>query len=166
MVNESPLSDAVVWTIGYQAAGFGSFVGALRQAGIKMVIDVRDLPLSRRAGFSKNVLAASLAEENIGYVHLGKLGTPKEGRLALRSGDYARFWAIYEARLQTPEAQMQLQQAADLARRQPSALLCFEADPAKCHRRRVAEALVQQHGFRVVDLRVPVWEEDGLWKPP
>lgn len=143
-----------LWTIGYEAAGFAAVVATLRQAGVAMVIDVRDLPLSRRAGFSKTILSASLAEAGIGYVHLKPLGTPKEGRTAARLGDYARFWAIVEDRLQTPEAEAALQQAADIARRQPSALLCFEADPAVCHRRRVADALSQRFGFRVEHLRL------------
>lgn len=142
-----------IWTIGYEASGFAGFLSALRAAGIATVIDVRDLPLSRRAGFSKNVLAASLAEAGIGYVHLKGLGTPKEGRLAARSRDYDRFWAIVEARLATPEAAFDLARAAEIARDRPSALLCVEADPSVCHRRRVAELLHERFGLAVRHLR-------------
>jgi uncharacterized protein (DUF488 family) len=145
---------ATIRTIGYEAAGFSTFLATLRQAGVSLVIDIRDLPLSRRAGFSKKILAASLAEAGIGYAHFRNLGTPKEGRLAARRGDYAGFWRIFEERLATPEAAFDLQRAAELAEAQPSALLCFEADPAKCHRRRVAELLVERYGFAVEDLRV------------
>jgi len=148
------MSETTIRTIGYEAAGFADFLAVLQQAGIQTVIDVRDLPLSRRAGFSKRVLAASLAEAGIGYVHLKNLGTPKEGRLAARRGDDAGFWAIFAARMQTPEADMDLQRAAEIAGREASALLCFEADPAKCHRRRVAEALAERFGFKVEDLRL------------
>ena len=145
-----------LWTIGYEAAGFATFLATLQDAGITMVLDVRDLPLSRRAGFSKRILAASLAAAGIGYVHLKSLGTPKEGRLAARRGDYLLFWAIVEARLGTPEAERDLHQAADLARHQPTALLCFEADPAKCHRRRVGQLLSERFGFSIRDLLVPL----------
>jgi uncharacterized protein (DUF488 family) len=143
-----------IWTIGYEAAGFGAFLDTLRGAGVTQVIDVRDLPLSRRAGFSKRILAASLAEAGLAYVHLRHLGTPKEGRVAAHQGDYATFWSVFEKRLGSVESQMELRQAADLARDRPSALLCFEADPARCHRRRVAQLLAEQFGFAVVDLKV------------
>ncbi len=143
-------------TIGYEAAGFEAFLATLREAGVERVIDVRDLPLSRRAGFSKRVLAASLAAAGIDYVHLKSLGTPKEGRLAARRGDSALFWSIVERRMRTPEAELALQQAAALAAERASALLCLEADPAKCHRRWVADAMAAQFGFAVAHLRVPL----------
>lgn len=139
-------------TIGYEAAGFAAVLAALQAAGVAMVIDVRALPLSRRAGFSKRILAASLAAAGIGYVNLKALGTPKEGRAAAHHHDYAKFWPIVEKQLRTPEAALELRQAADIASRQPSALLCFEADPAKCHRRRVAELLAEGFGFQVEHL--------------
>ena len=150
------MSQPTIRTIGYEAAGFGAFLATLREAGVALVIDVRELPLSRRAGFSKGVLAASLAAAGIGYVHLKSLGTPKEGRLAARRGDYPRFWSIVEARMQTPEAELALQQAAGLAGQTPSALLCFEADPQKCHRRKVSDALAEKFGFAVLHLHVVV----------
>ncbi|MBF0307185.1 MAG: DUF488 domain-containing protein [Alphaproteobacteria bacterium] len=143
-----------LWTIGYEAAGFAGFLATLREAGVETVIDVRDLPLSRRAGFSKNILAASLAEAGIAYVHLKSLGTPKEGRVAARGGDYPTFWAIFERRLATPEAEFDLARAAEIAKASPSALMCFEADPPRCHRKRVAELLAERFGFRVEHLRV------------
>lgn len=142
-----------IWTIGYEAATFAMVLNALQQAGIRMVIDVRELPLSRRAGFSKRVLCGSLAESQIGYINLRGLGTPKEGRLAARRGDYATFWSIMEAHMGGIEAQAELRRAADIAARQPSALLCFEADPQKCHRRLVADELAREFGFTVHHLR-------------
>jgi uncharacterized protein (DUF488 family) len=141
-----------VLTVGYEGAGFGGFLAALKAAGVERVIDVRELPLSRRAGFSKGTLRASLAEAGIDYVHLKALGTPKEGRLAARRGDHATFWAIVEERLATPEAEFELGTAARLAAERPSALLCFEADPATCHRMRVADALAERFGFAVEHL--------------
>jgi uncharacterized protein (DUF488 family) len=141
-----------VWTVGYEATGFGAFLAALREAGIRVVIDVRDLPLSRRAGFSKGTLRASLAEAGIDYLHLKDLGTPKEGRLAARRRDWGTFWSIVEARMATPEAEFALGQAAAVAAERPSALLCLEADPAVCHRVRVADALAERFGFAVEHL--------------
>ena len=148
------MATATLWTIGYEAAGFEGVLATLQAAGIRQVIDVRELPLSRRAGFSKTVLAASLAAAGIGYVHLKGLGTPKEGRQAARGGDMGRFWSIVDQRLATPEAEFDLQRAAELAGQQPSALLCLEADPHHCHRLKVAEALAGRFGFAVTHLRV------------
>jgi uncharacterized protein (DUF488 family) len=138
----------ILATIGYEKASQAELIATLVAAGIKRLIDVRELPNSRRAGFSKNVLAASLAAAGIDYVHLKGLGTPKEGRLANRHRQWQRFWAIVERQLETPEAQHDLARAAALARELPSCLLCLEADPAVCHRGAIAERL-KPYGFEV-----------------
>jgi uncharacterized protein (DUF488 family) len=142
-----------LFTVGYEFATLPALVEALRARGVKTLIDVRELPLSRRAGFSKRPLNAELSDAGIGYVHLRALGTPKEGRVANKQGKMALFWRIVNDRLATPEAEQQLSAAADLARRGPACLLCFEADPERCHRRRVGELLAERHGFRVEHLR-------------
>ncbi len=144
-----------LWTIGYEKATWPDVLAALRSAGVARVIDVRQLPLSRRAGFSKRQLAAGLAEAGIGYVHLRALGTPPEGREANKRRQWDRFWRIVEESLATLEASLALQQAAELAGSAPSCLLCYEASPCSCHRRRVGELLAAAHGFTVHHLSVP-----------
>ncbi len=138
-----------LWTIGYEKAAWPDVLAALRTAGVGRVIDVRQLPLSRRAGFSKRQLAAGLAEAGIDYVHLRALGTPAEGREANKRRQWDRFWQIVDASLATLDAGVALQQAAGMARDKPSCLLCYEADPCVCHRRRVGEMLAAGHGFTV-----------------
>ncbi|MEI9965338.1 MAG: DUF488 domain-containing protein [Caulobacteraceae bacterium] len=91
-----------------------------------LVIDVRAVAASRRPGFSKTMLAASLDEAGIGYLHLRALGTPKAGREAARAGRTAEMRAIFEAHLEEPQAQMALAEAAEIAANRPSALLCYE----------------------------------------
>jgi uncharacterized protein (DUF488 family) len=142
-------------TIGYEAATQAAVIARLKAAGVAVLIDVRAVASSRRAGFSKTVLAASLAEAGIDYVHLRALGTPKAGRQAVRAGHVAEMEAIYEAHLTEPAAQLQLAEALDIARERPAALLCYEADPAHCHRRIVAERLVAAGDFEVEDLLAP-----------
>ena len=88
------------------------------------------------------------------YVHLQALGTPPEGRLAGRRGEWERFWGIVEEKLARPEAEIAMQEAAEIARAAPSCLLCYEAGWQVCHRRRIAEILVQRHGFAVSHLTV------------
>ena len=143
-----------LFTIGYERASLDDVLTALRAHGVAAVLDVRELPLSRRAGFSKRQLAAGLAEAGIGYVHLKGLGTPKEGRAAAHRGDMEHFWNIVESRMATTEAEHDLQRAADIAREKPSCLLCYEADAHVCHRSRVARALTERFGFTVEDLQV------------
>lgn len=123
-----------LFTIGYEATTVAEFIEALRQAGVGRVIDVRALPLSRRPGFSKTPLRNALAEAGIEYVHLKALGTPAEGRAAARAGRQKDLERIYSAQLDLPEAIVQAQQMRELAEEMPSALLCYEREPAGCHR--------------------------------
>ncbi len=139
-----------IYTIGYEGATMAEFIAALQAAGVRRVIDVRALPLSRRPGFSKSTLAASLAEEGIEYVHLKALGTPKEGRDAAKKGDVATLERVYDGQLQLPEAQAQAARMRALAAEKPSALLCFERDPCHCHRTLLLAA--EGEGAEVVDL--------------
>ncbi|MBI1339382.1 DUF488 family protein [bacterium] len=140
-----------LFTIGYERATLDQLIGALRHAGVKRLIDVRDVARSRRAGFSKTVLSASLDAAGVHYIHLPALGTPKAGRDANRAGRMDLFRDIYEQRFQEPAAQLALQECADLARETPSALLCFCADARKCHRDRIAREL-EGLGFKRTDL--------------
>lgn len=139
-----------IFTIGYEATTMAEFIAALRKAGVERVIDVRALPLSRRPGFSKNVLAASLSDAGIEYVHLKNLGTPKPGRDAAKKGDVATLEAVYEVQLGLPEAQVEAAKMRALAAEKPSALLCFERNPEHCHRTLLLEA--EGEGAEVVDL--------------
>lgn len=143
----------ILHTIGYEGASQGAVIAALKAAGVRLLLDVRELPSSRRAGFSKSPLRASLEAEGIAYLHLKKLGTPKEGRLANRAGRMDEFWSIVEEGLARPEAQYELGLAGSLSLDKPACLLCFEADHSQCHRLTVANRLKAAHGFDVVHLR-------------
>lgn len=139
-----------IYTIGYEATTMADFLAALTRAGVRRVIDVRALPLSRRPGFSKSSLAASLAETGIDYVHLKALGTPKRGRDAAKKGDVATLTAVYDEQLELPEAQAAAARMLELASEMPSALLCYERDPCHCHRTLLLAAVGE--GRAVVDL--------------
>jgi uncharacterized protein (DUF488 family) len=140
-------------TIGYQAATVGSFLDALREHDVELLVDVRAIASSRRPGFSKSRLAANLGEAGIGYLHLRGLGTPAEGRAAARAGRYAELRRIYLEHLGTPGARDELEALADLVRSGPRiCLLCFEADPRHCHRSLVAAALAERTPVRVTHL--------------
>jgi uncharacterized protein (DUF488 family) len=130
-----------IFTIGYEGTTVPEFVAALKTAGVERVIDVRALPLSRRPGFSKSALRASLEEARIEYVHLKALGTPADGRAAARAGRHDDLKRIYAGQLELPEAMAQSAQMLDLAAEMPSALLCMEREPAHCHRTLLLDAV-------------------------
>jgi len=139
-----------VWTIGYEQASMGQFLAALQQAGVEIVADVRAIAASRRPGFAKSALAANLAEAGIGYRHFRALGTPAEGRAAARAGKRAKLERIYAGQLELPEAMAAGAELAELARDKRVALLCYERDPACCHRTLLREAMLGE--FEAVDL--------------
>ena len=123
-----------IFTIGYEGTTVGEFLAVLQQAGVERVIDVRAVPNSRRPGFSKTPLRNALSEAGIDYVHLRALGTPADGRAAARAGKHAEMERIYAGQLELPEAMAEGAQMVELAREKPSAVLCYERDPAGCHR--------------------------------
>jgi len=142
----------ILFTIGYEAATLSEIIARLRAAGVEVVVDVRAVAVSRRAGFSKTMLRASLAVEGIGYEHLRALGTPQPGREAARKGRVAEMEAVFAEHMVTPEAQDGLALAITIAREKPAVLLCFEACASGCHRRIVAEMIRQATGCEVKDL--------------
>lgn len=141
---------STIYTIGYEATTMADFLAALTAVKVELVIDVRALPLSRRPGFSKSSLAASLREAGIDYVHLKALGTPKRGRDAAKKGDVVTLRAVYDDQLALPEAQAAAARMRELAAEKRSALLCYERDPCHCHRTLLLQA--EGEGAEVVDL--------------
>lgn len=142
----------MIATIGYEAATLPEVIAKLKSAGVAVLVDVRAVAASRRAGFSKTVLRETLAEEGIDYVHLRGLGTPKPGREAARKGRIDEMREIYGAHLATPEAVDDFARLKDLVQERPSALLCYEACAEGCHRRVLTEMLTAELGLDCADL--------------
>jgi uncharacterized protein (DUF488 family) len=136
-------------TIGYEGATQPDVIARLKGAGVEILIDVRAIAASRRAGFSKTLLAASLKEAGIDYLHLRQLGTPKPGRIAARKGHVAEMHAIYRDHLAEPAAQVELAKATEVARERAAALLCYEAEHAACHRAILADRICHELGCEV-----------------
>ncbi len=139
-------------TIGYERATLPEVIDRLKRAGVEVLIDVRAVASSRRAGFSKTLLSASLNAEGIGYVHLRELGTPKPGRLAARAGRTAEMQAIFRDHMQEPGAQLELAKAKEIAAGKTAALLCYEADHAVCHRAILADQICEALGCDIEPL--------------
>ena len=143
---------SVVYTVGYEGTDIERFVATLKAVGVQCLADVRAVAISRKKGFSKKKLAARLEEEGIQYFHFQVLGDPKPGREAARAGQYALFRAIYSAHLDSDDAQESLRELMAVAGKMSTCLLCFERDPATCHRSAIANEMSQRHGFEVFDL--------------
>ena len=142
-----------LFTIGYEQTKPEAVLAELKRAKIDLVVDTRAVAASRRPGFSKRQLAASLDEAGIGYLHLQKLGTPAEGRQAARAGNFDKLWRIYNKHIRTAEAQDALAELVALIKSgQHVCLLCYERNPAECHRSRIAALVKKRTRVKVEDL--------------
>jgi uncharacterized protein (DUF488 family) len=142
-----------LFTIGYEQTPAKSVLDELEQAGVKLLVDVRAVASSRRPGFSKSQLAAGLDERGIAYVHLRGLGTPKEGRLAARSGQYDVLQKVYAKHLKTAQAKEELDELSALVTKSgPVCILCYERDHTHCHRRWIAEIIEDRDGVAIKNL--------------
>jgi uncharacterized protein (DUF488 family) len=145
MLRVTSQPGARLLTIGYEGRTLDELLATLRQAGVAKIADVRQLPISRKPGFSKSALAALLTSCGIEYVGFPKLGTPPaiRGRYK-KTGDFARLRQDYLAHLGSQRSA--IEELRELAAKGGCALLCFERNPAKCHRSILAEVLVARTG--------------------
>lgn len=148
-----------LFTIGYEQTPAKAVLDELEAAGVKLLVDVRAVAASRRPGFSKNQLAAGLDERGIVYLHLRGLGTPKSGREAARSGNFAALHKIYAAHLKTAQAKEELDELSTLVKKSgPVCILCYERDHAHCHRQWIAEIIEDREAVRIENLVAPQFQ--------
>jgi uncharacterized protein (DUF488 family) len=153
-----PKSASKLFTIGYEKSKPDALMAELKRAKVKLLVDTRAVAASRKPGFSKRQLAATLDENGIGYLHLQKLGTPDEGRQAARAGKLDTLWRIYARHLKTPEAIEAMDELVAIVKSgQAVCLLCYERDKDCCHRTRIAEVVHERTGASVVDLVPPLF---------
>ena len=141
-------------TIGYEGTTLPRVLDVLRMAGAEILIDVRAVASSRKPGFSKRLLDGSLREAGIDYLHLQALGTPKEGRMAVRAGNPGRMHEIFRDHMVGDRPRAELARAVDIARDRRVCLLCFERDHRTCHRTLVAEMIRAETGQDVTHLEI------------
>jgi uncharacterized protein (DUF488 family) len=129
-----------LFTVGYEGRSIDELVDALHVAGVQRLIDVRELPLSRRRGFSKTALGDVLRRAGILYVHVKALGNPKPNRERYWAGDIEGGAAVYRAHLNNGSRSALIELAESLGDH-PACLLCFERDHTVCHRDVIVEEL-------------------------
>ena len=141
-----------LFTLGYEAISIDRYLNTLIANNIHLLCDIRQNPISRKYGFSRNQLERNCKRMKIRYIHLPELGIHSSARRTLNSkDDYARLFADYRQRLDQQRGLLeQLKQYLDDYRR--IALTCFERDPSYCHRHIVADYLKQAHRTPIVHL--------------
>lgn len=141
-----------LYTIGYEGTDIADFLATLQGVKAHVLLDVRELPMSRRKGFSKTALKNALAEVGISYRHEKQLGSPKAVRHRLREDwDYPRFFRDFNKHLKQ-HTELLAQLTEELAGN--VVLMCYEKDPTTCHRHSVVNALAHRAGLEPIHLHV------------
>ena len=135
-----------LFTIGYEGLSERLFLSLLHTNNISVVADIRNLPLSRKKGFSKSALNKTLRENKIGYLNYRELGTSKELRNHLKeNGDYSYFFKEYKKDISNKGEYLdEINSMVNSGER--IALLCFERNAQKCHRKILADSLKAKDG--------------------
>ena len=142
-----------VFTIGYEGLDIDAFMSLLTKHGIETVVDIRELPLSRKPGFSKKALASMLNLSGLEYVHMVDLGCPKQVRDRYREdGNWKRYTDGFLKHLKKQEAA--IVDLSELVGSSNCVLLCYEADFNFCHRSMVADAVRAHYGAEVEHISI------------
>jgi uncharacterized protein (DUF488 family) len=142
---------ATLFTIGYEGLSMDRFIAQLKAAGVRRVVDVRELPLSHKPGFSKRALSRALEGAGLAYEHIPALGCPRPIRNRYRAD---KNWPAYARAFRAHLAKQSdtVRDLAQSARTATACLLCFEANHDRCHRTFVAEGAASASNLRVVHL--------------
>ena len=141
---------ATLFTIGYQGANLEQVVASLSDAGVSVLVDTRETPMSRRVEFRQKALASALDDVGIRYMSVRALGAPKPLR-AMAADDWDAFSAGYRQRLSL--VREELERLVPLIAAESVCLLCFEADPEACHRSLLAHEIEGLLDVSAVHLR-------------
>lgn len=134
-----------LFTVSYEGTDLPTFIERLHVAGVRTLVDVRELPLSRKPGFSKRSLSDALLAADVAYVHMPALGCPRWIRDRYRTD---RDWQLYTRDFlqHLRSCKSSVHELLKLSRAKTVALMCFEADFSMCHRTYVARAVAHAGG--------------------
>ena len=142
-----------LFTFGYEGLTIETFIVRLQAEGVTTVLDVRQLPLSRKRGFSKASFKAALEDASIVYQHLSALGCPTEIRRRYKeTGDWAAYAKAYNAYLARRADDVVA--VVRIAKRGKACLVCFEADFTRCHRSLISRAAERAGAPRAIHLAI------------
>jgi uncharacterized protein (DUF488 family) len=146
------VAGADFFTLGYSGRKLDALIEALKSAGVRTLLDIRQNPISMyRPEVSKTNLSATLACHGIAYVHCPQLGVPRDIRAkAIGSGTREVIWDWYDEHVVQPYVGQNLHHFLNSVEH-PVAMMCAELDPTECHRHRLFVAL-EEKGLRGFDL--------------
>lgn len=135
-------NKTILFTIGYEGISLEEYLVRLLKNDVKVLVDVRNNPLSMKYGFSKSQLLKYCTSLGIEYVHIPEVGIQSDQRQELNTqSDYDKLFAIYRENNLTHTGSHQLQILNLLKEYKRIALTCFEANICQCHRKHLAEAI-------------------------
>jgi uncharacterized protein (DUF488 family) len=138
----------VLFTIGYEGISLEEYLVRLLKNDVKVLVDVRNNPLSMKYGFSKTLLKRYCESLGIKYVHIPEVGIQSDQRQELNTqADYDKLFAVYRKNNLTKTVDSQTQILNLLKENKRIALTCFEANICQCHRKHLAEAIENLPGF-------------------
>ena len=139
------MQDYKLLTIGYEGRDIEEFVSRLKRHRVDRLIDIREIPASRKKGFSKNALKDRLEGEGMEYVHIRELGSPRKIRNKLREDwNYDYFFRKFDEYL-AGNSHL-IEQVYTFLSTGVNCLMCFEREPNKCHRQSVAREIKVRDG--------------------
>jgi uncharacterized protein (DUF488 family) len=150
------MDEPVVWTIGHSTRSIDEFVALLAENGVRGVVDVRTMPRSRHTPqFNEDEFGRSLGEHGVAYRHLAALGGLRHTtKASVNTGWRNTSFRGYADYMQTSAFAAGLDELIGIARETPTAIMCAEAVPWRCHRSLVGDALLVRD-IRVVDIMGP-----------
>jgi uncharacterized protein (DUF488 family) len=139
--------ETILYTIGYEGISLEEYLNRLVKNDVKVLVDVRNNAQSMKFGFSKTQLKSCCASLYIEYVHIPEVGIQSEQRQELKTqSDYDTLFEAYR-RNNLPNTVSQQEAILSLLRtKKRIALTCFEADICQCHRKHLAEAIIELAG--------------------
>lgn len=138
-----PTGSLAIYTVGYEGLMLDGLLNILLRAGVKRLIDVRCNPVARRFGFHRSTLDRHCRDVAIQYHHVPELGIPSDKRADLYDQtSYDRLFDYYEDKV-LPAQQESVNMVSSLMQKEPSALMCLEADSKCCHRTRLAAVIAK-----------------------
>lgn len=141
-------NKTVLFTIGYEGISLEEYLVRLLKNDVKVLVDVRNNPLSMKYGFSKSQLKKYCGNLGIEYVHIPEVGIQGDQRQELNTqSDYDKLFAVYRKNNLTQTTTQQQQILNLLKQHKRIALTCFEANICQCHRKHLAEAIENLPGF-------------------
>lgn len=132
-----------LWTIGHSTRPIDEFITLLKGQRIQRLVDVRTIPRSRHnPQFNMDALAKSLKRAKLIYVHMPQLGGLRKAKKdSINAGWKNASFRGYADYMQTEEFWSALEKLMADSRLLPTAIMCAEAVPWRCHRSLIADAL-------------------------